>query len=246
MRIGIVADIHANLPAFVRVLSRLKELGATDTLWCLGDVVGYGPYPNECLDLLREYNHVCLPGNHDWGVIGRAERVLFNDAAGFVIDWTAKQLTPDNRAYLEALTPVLTPADQPFTLLHASPRDPIWEYIRDAHDATVCFPFFKTPYCLVGHTHVPAVFRQDADGIVHPSEPEADEALHPGPDRLIINPGSVGQPRNGDPRAHYAVLDTDENLLFFERVEYPLVLTQARMREYDFPLRLIHRLETGV
>jgi predicted phosphodiesterase len=246
VRVGIVADIHGNLPAFVRVITQLKEFDAADRLICLGDVVGYGPYPNECLDLLRDHDHICMPGNHDWGAVGRAERVVFYDDAGFVLDGTAGRLTAAPRAYLLGLTPRGELADAPFTLVHASPREPIWEYIVDEQDAKVCFPFFQTPYCLVGHTHRPGVFRLGAEGTVTLTEPEPSEVIHLGPERMIINPGSVGQPRNGDPRAHYAVFDTDAQTLTFERIEYPIVLTQARMRDLDFPARLIHRLAKGV
>jgi predicted phosphodiesterase len=245
VRIGIIADIHANLPAFEVVLARLKEQDASDRLWCLGDVVGYGPYPNECLDLLRTYAHICVPGNHDWGVIGRTERVIFNDAAGFVLDWTAQQLTPTNRAYLEKLPEVIKLPIARMTLLHASPRDPIWEYVVEAEEAARCYPFFQTRHCLMGHTHLPLVFRRAADGTVTVGAPEAGQAVRLGQERLMLNPGSVGQPRNGDPRAHYAIYDSNENQLIYQRVEYPIAQTQARMRELKFPVRLIERLARG-
>jgi predicted phosphodiesterase len=245
LRIGIIADIHANLPAFEVVLAQLKEQDATGWLWCLGDVVGYGPYPNECLDLLRTYTHVCMPGNHDWGAVGKAERVVFNDAAGFVLDWTTQQLTPANRAYLTELQEVRTFPLARMTLVHASPRDPIWEYVVEPKDARVCFPFFRTRDCLMGHTHLPSVFRQADDDTVTLAEPQDQQQVRLGGDRLMINPGSVGQPRNGDPRAHFAVLDTHESTITFHRIAYPIATTQARMRELHFPERLITRLASG-
>ena len=245
MRIGIVADIHGNLPAFERVLARLKEYEGVDRLVCLGDVVGYGPYPNECLDLLRDQNHICLPGNHDWATVGKAERVVFNDDARWTIDWTDHQLIADHRAYLAGLVPLGELPDAPFTVVHASPREPIWEYIIDEKVAEVCFPFFQTPYCLVGHTHRPAVFRLAADGTVTKTVPEATEVIPWGAERLIVNPGSVGQPRNGDPRAHYAVLDPTARTITFERIEYPILRIQTRMHALNFPPRLIRRLEKG-
>ncbi len=245
MRIGIIADIHANLPALETVLARLKADGADGWIWCLGDVVGYGPQPNECLDLLRTYDHICLPGNHEWGVLGRAERVLFNDDAGFVIDWTIAHLTPDNHTYLEKLPQTRNLPMAHFTLVHASPRDPIWEYVVEAHDAALCYPFFHTRYCLVGHTHLALAFRRAADGTVTRTEPEPGVSIPLDHERLILNPGSVGQPRNGDPRAHYAIYDTDADAIIYHRVEYPIAQTQARMRELHFPPRLVSRLEVG-
>jgi len=245
MRIGIVEDIHANLPAFVRVLTKLKEHDATDHLWCLGDVVGYGPHPNECLELLREHDHRCVPGNHDWGTIGRTDPQLFNDISLWALNWTKERLSPDNRAYLESLPVTIPVPDSPFTLVHGSPRDPIWEYLVEAEDAAPNFPLFATPYCLVGHTHLPRIFRLRADGTVTAREPQAGEVLTLGAERLIVNAGSVGQPRDGDPRAHYAVLDTSAGTILFDRVEYPIILTQARMRDWDFPVGLIRRLEIG-
>ncbi|HUS16388.1 MAG TPA: metallophosphoesterase family protein [Chloroflexia bacterium] len=246
MRIGIVSDIHANLPAFVRVMTKLAEYGATAHLWCIGDVVGYGPHPNECLDLLREHEHLCVPGNHDWGTIGRTDPGLFNDIALWALNWTKARLSAGNHAYLEALPMTIPLRDQPFTLVHGSPRDPIWEYLVESEEAAPNFPLFTTPYCLVGHTHLPRIFRHHADGTVTARQPQAGELLPLGPDRLIINPGSVGQPRDGDPRAHYAVLDTTAGTILFDRVEYPVVLTQARMRDWGFPAGLIARLEIGV
>lgn len=245
MRIGIVADIHANLAALVRVLTHLKEQGAADHLWCLGDMVGYGPQPNECLDLLREHDHLGMPGNHDWGAIGRTEKVLFNEDALFVLNWTIAQLSAPNRAYLDGLVTIREVPDQPFTLVHGSPRDHIWEYLTRPVDASPCFRFFQTPYCLVGHTHVPTIFRRGANNRVTMTSPRDGEVLALGAERLIVNPGSVGQPRNGDPRTHYAIFDMDANTITFYRREYPIVLTQARMRDLDFPPRLVRRLDVG-
>ena len=246
MRIGIVSDIHANLAAFKTVLAKLNELGATERLWCLGDVVGYGPQPNECIELLREYEHVCLPGNHDWGAIGRADPNMFNAEARFALEWTAAHLTPDNKAYLAALPEILPMPDAPFTLVHASPRDPIWEYLLEPQAAAECFPLLDTPYCLVGHTHVPAVFRQSPnDEAVKLVLPELGETVRLGAARLIMNPGSVGQPRDHDSRAHFAVYDTAEQTILFERIDYPIDVTQAAMEALNFPRRLITRLDYG-
>ena len=246
MRIGIVSDIHGNLAAFETVIATLKDLTATERIWCLGDIVGYGPYPNECIDLLRTFAHVCLPGNHDWGAIGRADPNLFNTEARAVLTWTADHLTADNRAYLAGLPEILPMPDAPFTLVHASPRDPIWEYLLDPDAAAECFPLLHTPYCLIGHTHVPTVFRRGPDEVVKMILPEPTEVVRLGPQPLILNPGSVGQPRDRDPRAHCAVYDDAEQTIEFHRVEYPIPITQARMRELGFPQRLVNRLDYGV
>ena len=245
MRIGIISDIHANLPALETVLGALHEAGATERLWCIGDMVGYGPHPNECLDLLRSYDHICVPGNHDYGLLGKTDIANFNSDARAVLKWTGSVITADNRAYLEGLPLRWAPDDQ-FTVVHASPRDPIWEYLLEAAAARECFPYFDTPYCLVGHTHVPVVFRQMEDkGPVKPILPEPGEQVRLGAARLILNPGSVGQPRDGNPHAAYAILDTEQAVFEFRRIPYPITTTQAAMRALDFPKRLIARLDYG-
>lgn len=209
-------------------------------------MVGYGPQPNECLDLLRAHDHICVPGNHDYGLLGKTNIANFNADARFVLDWTASVITEDNRAYLDALPLRWLPDESTFTIVHASPRDPIWEYLLDTQAAQECFPYFTTPYCLVGHTHVPVVFRQQQDdGPVRLVQPEADEQVRLAQARLIINPGSVGQPRDGNPLAAYAILDTEQGTFEFKRIDYPIGVTQAEMRLLNFPKRLISRLDYG-
>ncbi len=263
MRIGIVSDIHGNYVALKTVLERM---GSVDALWCLGDLVGYGPQPNECISAVTELPHLCIPGNHDWGALGRLNRQLFNRDARALLEWTIKALTPEHIAYIEVL-PVQMPAlSAAFTLVHASPRDPMWEYLLDLFDAAECFPLFNSRYCLVGHTHVPLVFR-DVEGVVKAIVPEPGETmrLNIGPykedegsraanARMIINPGSVGQPRDGDPRAAYMVLEIPDDAsptnhsarLTFYRVEYAIAETQELMKSLAFPTRLISRLALGI
>jgi predicted phosphodiesterase len=246
LRIGIVSDIHANLAAFETVLAALREAGATDRIWCIGDMVGYGPHPNECLDLLRGHDHICVPGNHDYGLLGKTDIQNFNADARFALEWTDGVLTAENRAYLEALPLRWLPDPERFTVVLASPRDPIWEYLLDTTAASECFPFFDTPYCLVGHTHVPVVFRQvQADGPVKLAQPEPGEQVRLGEARLIINPGSVGQPRDGNPQAAFAILDQEAGTLEYRRIDYPIATTQVAMRALSFPKRLISRLDYG-
>ena len=156
MRIGVISDIHGNYAAMRTVLD---EIGEVDSLWCLGDLVGYGPQPNECIEALLDYPHLCIPGNHDWGMLGKLNTDAFNRDAKYALDWTVKNIKPSNREYLENLPVTVKTFGQVFTMVHASPRDPMWEYLLDLFDAAECFPLFSSRYCFVGHTHVPLVFR---------------------------------------------------------------------------------------
>ncbi len=240
MSILIISDIHANLAAFQAVLADAE--GEWDTIWCLGDLIGYGPNPNECVELLNQYDHISLSGNHDWAVLGKLNIQSFNDEAQAAVRWTRSVLTDDARAYLESLPTTII--REPFTLAHASPRQPVWEYILDAYTASINFGYFDTPYCLVGHTHVPVLFHQENNQIV-PSRPDYHNAFHFNASRCIINPGSVGQPRDSDPRAAYALLDLETMTWQHRRVAYPIAETQAQMREIGMPVKLINRLELG-
>jgi len=242
MRYLVLSDIHSNLEAFQSVLD---DAGPVDEIWCLGDVVGYGPDPNACVELLRSQGHICIAGNHDWATLGKLDLRDFNPDAREANLWNRKQLSAENLAYLDALPETLVRGD--FTLTHGSPRHPIWEYIIYPSTAEVNFQHFQTPYCLAGHTHTPVIFRLQSG-----SETEA-EALPPAlnegmalrGERLIINPGSVGQPRDGDPRASYALLDDEVMTIMHCRVAYPLETTQSKMMEHGLPLRLVLRLGYG-
>lgn len=241
MRILVISDIHANLPAFEAVLEDAQ--GQWDKIWCLGDVIGYGPHPNECVALLREHEHLSLTGNHDWAVLDKLDISEFNPEAQTVVRWTRTALEDEARDYL-----LEQPAKQvvePYTLAHASPRYPVWEYITDYDTAVANMQAFDTPICLVGHTHVPVLFIERAPGDVIAIRPDYDETLLLEGAHVIINPGSVGQPRDGDPRAAYALLETSEMAWEFRRVAYPVAATQDAMREVGLPLPLIKRLEYG-
>ncbi len=240
MRILVISDIHANLPAFQAVLEDAK--GKWDQIWCLGDLIGYGPHPNECVSLLREHDHISLSGNHDWAVMGRIDINTFNKEARRVVEWTRQNITQETMDYLQTLPSILiTP---PFTLAHASPRQPVWEYILDAYTAAINFDYFDTPYCLVGHTHVPIIFEEMSNNEIGVFAPVLSPQLLNG-HRRIINPGSVGQPRDTDPRASYALLNTDTLTWEYCRVTYPIEETQKAMRDAGLPKRLIKRLEYG-
>lgn len=240
MSILIISDIHANLAAFEAVLADSE--GQWETIWCLGDLTGYGPNPNECVDLLRQYDHISLSGNHDWAVLDKLDINSFNDEAQFVVRWTQSVLRDDVRTYLESLPPFLVQA--PFTLAHASPRQPIWEYILDTQTAAVNFGFFDTPYCLVGHTHVPGFFDQEESQVI-PRYPDYENPIQFNHTRRIMNPGSVGQPRDIDPRAAYALLNPETLSWEYRRVAYPIAETQAQMRAIGIPNRLVERLAVG-
>jgi diadenosine tetraphosphatase ApaH/serine/threonine PP2A family protein phosphatase len=244
MRCAIVADIHANLAAFMAVLVDIKQQGKVEEIWCLGDIVGYGPEPHQCIELLRQTNHICVAGNHDLAAIGEIGTHDFNPDAAAACQWTAKQLTPHDVVYIKSLPLVIEKDD--FTLVHGSPREPIWEYILSLSAAKENFAYFKSKYCLVCHSHVPAVFKLGKGGSCSFSQFSPDSALGLGEERLIINPGAVGQPRDGDPRASYAIYDSESSQIELHRVPYDIATTQAKMVEHRLPMRLVARLSHGV
>jgi diadenosine tetraphosphatase ApaH/serine/threonine PP2A family protein phosphatase len=244
MRYAIIADIHANLAAFETVLDDIKGRGGVEEIWCLGDVVGYGPDPHQCIELLCKYSHVCVAGNHDLAAIGKIDTSDFNPDAAVACHWTAQQLSPEDVAYLENLPLVVQKED--FTLVHGSPREPIWEYLVSTSSAKQNFAHFQTKFCLVGHSHVPLVFKQDETGACSFKQLLTNVKLLLGKNRLIINPGGVGQPRDGDPRAGYAIYDSQTRVIKFYRVAYDIDATQAKMLQHNLPVRLVARLSYGM
>lgn len=241
MRVLVISDIHANLAAFEAVLA--DAAGKWDMIWFLGDLVGYGPDPNECVALLREQPHISLCGNHDWAVLGKLDINGFNPEAKQAIQWTQDMVNEESRTYLNALE--AKTLEDPFTLAHASMRQPIWEYILDAYTAAINFMVLETAFGLVGHTHVPVVYEERGQKVVATHAPDYDDPFRLNRNRLIINPGSVGQPRDSDPRAAYSLLDTEGMIWQFYRVDYPIKRTQMRMRQYGLPERLVARLSYG-
>jgi predicted phosphodiesterase len=244
MRILIISDIHANLIAFETVLANAKAAGGWDQIWFLGDLVGYGPDPNECVVLLREHDHIALSGNHDWAILGKLDIENFNLDARNAVLWARRVITEEAKEYLDALPAMMD--KEPFTLAHASPRHPVWEYILDRGTAAINFDYFNTPFCLVGHTHVPVIFVETPNGHIDIYAPTYNEPipLDAGV-RCIINPGSVGQPRDSDPRAAYAFLDLDKMTWEHRRVEYNVKVTQDKMRQHGLSERLVARLAYG-
>lgn len=243
MRILIVSDIHANLNALNSVLS---DAGHFDRIWCLGDIVGYGPDPNGCIETLRQYDLLCVAGNHDWAVLEKLDIDEFNSDARQAALWTRNQLTVNNLEWLDALPEELPAQFGTYTIVHGSPRYPIWEYVLTPAIAFSNFDHFDTPVCFMGHTHVPVVFRHLVSERLIVAEPLVEgQALILGSERVMINPGSVGQPRDGDPRAAYALLDTETATFFPFRVEYDIAATQEQMERAGLPPRLISRLSQG-
>lgn len=242
MRCAILADIHSNLEALQAVLEDIKGRGGAEEMWCLGDVVGYGPDPRECIKLLRQHEHLCVAGNHDWAAIGKMDTSHFNPEAAAACHWTAEQLTPGDRDYLSNLP--LTLQRNEFTLVHGSPREPIWEYLVTPESARANFDYFETRFCLIGHSHSPLLIVLKNDDCRLSRLPH-QLLLKEHNRRLIVNCGSVGQPRDGDPRASYALLDTTQEELLHFRVDYDIAATQAKMLDNGLPLRLANRLAVG-
>jgi len=241
MHVLVISDIHSNLAALNAVLA---DAGDFDIIWSLGDIVGYGPEPNECIARLNEFEHIAIPGNHDWGVLGKLELAGFNTNARDANLRNREQLSSESRAYLEALPETSVRGD--FTLAHGSPRHPIWEYLISASVAASSFDHFDTPFALVGHSHVPVIFRDMPD--THQCQavsPVEGITIRLDKARYIINPGGVGQPRDGDPRAAYLLIDTDAKEFEHRRVDYDIADTQAKMKALGLPNQLISRLSFG-
>jgi predicted phosphodiesterase len=241
LRVAVVSDIHANLHALEAVLEAI-DADPPDELWCLGDLVGYGPRPNEVTDLVRQRAQICLVGNHDLGVLGRLDLEDFTPDAAAVAVWTRTVLLEENHAYLEGLEPQAK-ADRA-ELFHASPRDPVWEYVISEESALVALEVTVSPLVLVGHSHV-ALAVSLADGELSAAvAPDGTEAALPEA-RWLLNPGSVGQPRDGDPRAAWLELDFEAGSARFHRVTYEIARTQDELRERELPEALAERLAQG-
>jgi diadenosine tetraphosphatase ApaH/serine/threonine PP2A family protein phosphatase len=242
VRYLVISDIHANLEALEAVLDAAS--GEYDAVLSLGDQVGYGPNPNEVIErvLALEPEH-SLVGNHDLAALGDLDLALFNPFAREAAEWTARQLRPEFKAQLKALQPQV--ASNQFELFHASPRDPVWEYMESAWQGPPNFEIMGSDLAMVGHTHVPRIFRA-SQGRVTVFEPDPDEVvpLISG-ERLIINPGGVGQPRDGDPRASFAIYDVSAQTITFRRVPYEIEVTQRKIHEAGLPQILAERLPLG-
>ncbi|HSM23916.1 MAG TPA: metallophosphoesterase family protein [Anaerolineaceae bacterium] len=241
MRILIISDIHSNLEAIQAVVNNTGEV---DAVWCLGDLVGYGPDPDECIDLIKSLpNLSCIRGNHDAAILGEMDVRLFNQEARSTIDWQLSHLSTENIEFLKKLPDRLSISD--CYLVHGSPRYPIWEYILDPFVARVNFDFFNEDYCFVGHSHQPLMchwnpinekinWNDQLNGQVNNLKP-----------RTIINPGSVGQPRDNDPRASYGIFDDETKKWTLYRIDYPFQITQQKITENNLPEKNARRLAGG-
>ncbi len=250
MSIAVLSDIHSNLKALEAVLA---DLGSTDAVWHLGDLVGYGPEPQAVVDRLREAGAIGVRGNHDDAAGGGTSIEQFNPDGYRAMEWTRTRIDERTRSYLAGLPETRAPAGSDFTLAHGSPSDPIWEYLDSPAVAGRNLAAFETHYCLVGHTHVPRVFRESPHGGSAKHERSQMELVRPGRDgrlalddrRLIVNPGSVGQPRDGDPRASYMLVDTAAAHIVWHRVSYDLQATQQAILAAGLPPGLALRLAYG-
>jgi diadenosine tetraphosphatase ApaH/serine/threonine PP2A family protein phosphatase len=243
MRVAVISDIHGNLPALEAVLTAV-DAQAPDAVWCLGDLVGYGPWPNEVTALVRERADLCLVGNHDLVALGAGgvDVEEFNPEAKAAALWTRERLDAETRAFLESLAPQAQV--EGIELYHASPRDPVWEYVLTVEAAVGAFEATEAPVVLVGHSHIALALTLDGldvTGGVAPAATELELAA-----RHLLNPGSVGQPRDHDRRAAYLMLDPVASRARFERVDYDVARVQAEIRAQGLPPSLAERLDRGV
>lgn len=237
MRVAVLSDVHGNLHALEAVLAAV-DADAPDELWCLGDLVGYGPRPNECCAAVAARATICLAGNHDLAVRGTLDLREFSGDAGTAARWTQTVLDDAAATYLDTLGPQGERAA--VSLYHASARDPVWEYVLSDEAAEATLAVAEHPLVLVGHSHV-ALHVTEREGGIAPAGTVADLAG----ERTLLNPGSVGQPRDGDPRAAYLLLDLDANRASFRRVDYDIERTQSEIRAAGLPELLAARLEIG-
>src|SRR5580693_391557 len=242
MKVAVVSDIHSNRQAFEAVLEAVADSDATE-LWCLGDIVGYGADPDACVELARRHVAVCLAGNHDMAVVGELPLDEFSRGAGIAAQWTREVMAPANLEFLAELRP--QGAEGTIGLYHASPRDPVWEYVLSALLAELCLDAQAHRVCLIGHSHVASSF------VRYEGEPATGEPRRAGTEldtsagEWLLNPGSVGQPRDGDPRAAWLMLDLDGHAASFRRTPYDVAGAAAAIRAARLPDSLAERLEYG-
>lgn len=240
MKYAIISDIHGNLEALQAVLKGLKKEGY-DLLLCLGDIVGYGPNPNECCQLMREIEGVVIAGNHDWAAVGKTGIEYFNTFARMAIRWTSEVLGEVNRNWLSGLPLRWVKGD--LLLVHSSPSEPsLWNYVLSRQEASQEFRTFTERICLIGHSHQPAVFARQEDDC----QQDVFDGLKLKPSlRYIINVGSVGQPRDGDPRAAACIYDNKRDSVKLRRFAYDVRKTQEKMAKVNLPVYLADRLSLG-
>lgn len=242
MRVLVISDIHSNDTALQAVLA---DAGPVDETWCLGDLIGYGPDPNQVLERLRALPRLrAIFGNHDAALLRHMELEAFNGDARTSLNWTASVLSAENYNFIRSLSP-MDEVDGTVTLAHGSPRDPTWEYVLNTLAARLNFTHFRTPYCFVGHSHIQSMFELDEDEDRVTSTPNRVSEPIPLTRRCIINPGSVGQPRDRDPRAAYAIFDAGARTWEARRVDYDISIVQKRIHDAGLPPRHAMRLAEG-
>jgi diadenosine tetraphosphatase ApaH/serine/threonine PP2A family protein phosphatase len=243
MRYAIFSDIHANLDALEAVLEDIARL-PVDELVCLGDLVGYGASPNECVFKVQESGARVIQGNHDQAAVGLKDIQYFNDYARAAILWTHEALSDENRKWLSVLPFVVTSPGVRF--VHASPQDPeAWDYVLSLENAAEQLQSFDEPICFIGHSHYPGLFRKDGNRYMEMDFPPNETVKLP-EGKYLVNVGSVGQPRDNDWRAAWAEYDDTSRELTLHRLEYPVEVAQARILEAKLPSFLAHRLGSGV
>jgi predicted phosphodiesterase len=242
MRIALLSDVHGNLPAFEAVLADVDASGAEE-VWCLGDLVGYGAEPDDCVQLARDRCDLVLAGNHDLVVTGEIPISDFSRDAAAAARWTRETISQETLAYLKGLVPQ-DPERDP-ALYHASPRDPVWEYVLSTWQAEECFDVMDARVAAIGHSHVALWFRRDDQGNVGGSTADPETELDLSDGRWLINPGGVGQPRDGDPRAAWLLLDTSTWTAEWRRVEYPIDEAARAIEDAGLPRMLAERLYSG-
>jgi diadenosine tetraphosphatase ApaH/serine/threonine PP2A family protein phosphatase len=244
LRVAILTDIHSNLPALEAVLEAIDGAGI-ERRWCLGDVVGYGAQPDQCTKLVSEQCELSLVGNHDLAVTGEINIDVFSASAAAAVEWTRASADPATIEYLKSLRP--ENSEQDVGLYHASPRDPVWEYVLAVDQARECMVDQSARVSLIGHSHVALWF---SDGPGPPGgdgggQAEGGKEIDVSSDRWLLNPGSVGQPRDGDPRAAWLELDTTDWRAIYHRVQYDIDRAAAAIREAGLPELLADRLYVG-
>jgi diadenosine tetraphosphatase ApaH/serine/threonine PP2A family protein phosphatase len=242
MRIALLSDVHGNLPAFEAVLADVDDADVEES-WCLGDLVGYGAEPDGCVELARERCDLCLAGNHDLVVTGEIDLGDFSSSAAAAAQWTRDNIGAEALEFLSSLKPQAD--DRDIGLFHASPRDPVWEYVLSTWQADECMDLMDPRVGAVGHSHVALWFRRAGEGDVEgaPAEGGLEHDLSDG--EWLLNPGAVGQPRDGDPRAAWLMLDTDRWTASYRRAEYDIAGAQAAIRAANLPDSLAERLQHG-
>ena len=245
LRVGVLSDIHANRPALEAVLEAIGET-EVEELWCLGDLVGYGAQPDGCTELVRERCAVTLCGNHDLAVLGELDITTFSESAAAAVEWTRAAASEETLAYLRTLAPEGSRAE--VGLFHASPRDPVWEYVLSLDQAEAGLDAMEERVGLIGHSHVALFFTRPAakrPTYAHGAQAGDGASVEMASGRWLLNPGSVGQPRDGDPRAAWLELDTETWAARYHRVPYDIEAAAGAILEAGLPRPLAERLQIG-